>query len=540
MAPNRLLHHLLRDSARVYPEAIALKDFTGKSITYRELEHLSDRVARLLRGMGVQRGDRVGMCMAKSIDAIAVIFGILKAGGAYVPVDPSSPSARSAQIFIDCSVRVLVVENRFEASLRESFSALQSSTEGPGRMQDEACNGVMQQWVLPDVGGGESVRYALGEVEQASLDWSSGTMEGEPEDLAYILYTSGSTGRPKGVMLTHRNALSFVDWCTEAFSPEPSDCFSSHAPLHFDLSILDLYVAMKHAARLVLIDDTTGKSPGLLAELISQEKITVWYSTPSVLTLLLQYGKLEQFDLSALRMVLFAGEVFPVKHLRLLQEILPRPRYFNLYGPTETNVCTYFEIPSGIPPDREQAYPIGKVCGHLQGMVVGLDGRKVETGEAGELCIRGPSVTQGYWNLPEQSKRSYLSDDGFSDWYKTGDIVAPLATGDYQFLGRRDRMIKRRGHRVELGEIEAALLRHRSVREAGVVVRDADSAGGVLVAVLAWDDSTRPSVIAMKKYCVEHLPASMIPDQFEFCSSLPKTSTDKIDYQMLSHSRESS
>ncbi|PYS38253.1 MAG: D-alanine--poly(phosphoribitol) ligase, partial [Acidobacteria bacterium] len=177
-----------------------------------------------------------------------------------------------------------------------------------------------------------------------------------PDDLAYILYTSGSTGKPKGVMLSHRNGTSFVNWCIDTFQPRRSDRFSSHAPLHFDLSILDIYTAFASGGTLVLVSEETGKDPARLADLISKSRISVWYSAPSILTLLVQYGDLQKYDYSSLRMLLFAGEVFPVKHLRALKSLLPKPQYFNLYGPTETNVCTFYEIPSDIPAERTEPF----------------------------------------------------------------------------------------------------------------------------------------------------------------------------------------
>jgi amino acid adenylation domain-containing protein len=355
----------------------------------------------------------------------------------------------------------------------------------------------------------------------------------QPDDLAYILYTSGSTGRPKGVMLSHRNATSFVHWCSEVFSPSSQDRFSSHAPLHFDLSILDLYVNIKHAATLILIDETTAKSPGLLTELVARERITVWYSTPSVLTLWLSYGRIEQHDLRSLRLVLFAGEVFPVKHLRALKERLPCPVFFNLYGPTETNVCTFFKIPETIPVERTTAFPIGKACSHLLTRVLDETGSAVLVGTEGELCVYGPAVTAGYWNLPEQTASCFWIDSDHRSWYKTGDVVVELPDGNYQFQGRRDRMIKRRGHRVELGEIEACLVRHPAIQEVAAVVRNSLEGGGVVVAVLVTVNGQQLSQIQLKRFCSENLPASMIPDQFEFRQRLPKTSTDKIDYQEL-------
>jgi acyl-coenzyme A synthetase/AMP-(fatty) acid ligase len=249
--------------------------------------------------------------------------------------------------------------------------------------------------------------------------------------------------------------------------------------------------------------------------------------------LLAQYGNLERHDYSALRMVLFAGEVFPVKHLRTLCALLPRPKYFNLYGPTETNVCTFYEVPAPIPQERTVPYPIGKSCSHLRCKVVDEQGCETTTGEEGELCVSGRGVMQGYWALPEQTARGFLVDNAGIRWYRTGDIVVEAEDGNYTYRGRRDRMVKRRGYRVELGEIEVGLYRHPLVKEAAVVATPDEEAGVKITAFLSCRELKHPSLIELKRFCVEHLPQSMIPDRFSWHDALPKTSTDKIDYQRL-------
>jgi acyl-coenzyme A synthetase/AMP-(fatty) acid ligase len=283
-----------------------------------------------------------------------------------------------------------------------------------------------------------------------------------------------------------------------------------------------------------LIPEDVSKEPQGLANLITEHRISVWYSAPSILSLLAQFGKIADHDFSTLRMVLFAGEVFPVVHLRSFKQQVPGPRYFNLYGPTETNVCTWYEIPEVVPDDRVDPYPIGKTCSHLESIVVDADGKAVSPNVEGELCIAGPGVMQGYWGLPEQTVKAFLQDDGTEKrWYRTGDIVVEEPDGNYRYLGRRDRMVKRRGYRVELGEIEACLYRHPAIREAAAIALIDDVDGVKIKVHLNVRGEKRPSLIELKTFCSKHLPLYMVPDAFAFHDSLPKTSTDKIDYVSL-------
>lgn len=509
------LHRFLYDSARSHVDRIAVRDPRGREISYAALDRLSDALRDRLHQEGVRPGDRVGLYLPKSIDSVASIFGILKCGAAYVPVDSSAPASRNAFIFSDCAVKEAVVEQRYEQALRSELMAL----------------GANPRLLVVD-GRSGGLEATLDRLQQEAPCKPIDTVESAANALAYILYTSGSTGKPKGVMLTHENAVSFVDWCSDVFHPQSSDVFSSHAPFHFDLSILDIYVAIKHGSTLVLIPEEIGREPTGLARLMSEEKITIWYSAPSILSMMAQYGGMDRLDYSRVRLVLFAGEVFPIVHLRRLKELLPSPRYFNLYGPTETNVCTFYEVPPVIEPDRTEPYPIGKVCAHLRGVVVDDSGREVRRGAEGELCIAGPSVLQGYWNKPEWTEKAFLSWKG-ERWYRTGDLVAEEPDGNYRFLGRKDRMVKKRGYRIELGEIEACLYRHADIHEAAVVAIPDDESGLRIIAHLSTRGGKKLSGIAMKQFCSQHVPVYMVPDAFTFHPSLPKTSTDKIDYQSL-------
>jgi amino acid adenylation domain-containing protein len=509
------LASLLENSAARHPAGPAVSLAEQGGLTYAELDARANRVRDRLVHLGVKPGDRVGLRLHKSVDGVTLIFGILKAGAAYVPVDADSPAARGAYIHNDCAVRAVFTEQ----ALAEPFAA------------ELAKLGAKPHLFALQPGSG--LVGLLDELDAAGAAPTSATVAAKLDDVAYILYTSGSTGNPKGVVLTHGNALSFIDWCSDVFKPTASDRFSSHAPFHFDLSILDLYVSIKHGAALVLFGEALGKEPQRLAAAIASEKISMWYSTPSILSLLANFGKLERHDYSNLRVINFAGEVFPLPQYRAVKALLPHPTYFNLYGPTETNVCTWYEVPAD-PAAIEgmSTFPIGPVCPPNRAMVVAEDGQVVPRGSPGELLINGPNVMRGYWNLPENNARAFHIDASGAPWYRTGDIVTEHPEG-FRYVSRRDRMVKRRGYRVELGEIETVLSRHADIREAAVVAIPDPDSGVRVCAFVAPHDGKALTRITLKTIASKGLPPYMIPDQFFITDKLARTSTDKIDYQTL-------
>jgi acyl-CoA synthetase (AMP-forming)/AMP-acid ligase II len=217
-----------------------------------------------------------------------------------------------------------------------------------------------------------------------------------------------------------------------------------------------------------------------------------------------------------------------------LKSLLPTSDYYNLYGPTETNVCTFFRVPGLIPAERTEPFPIGRSCSHVRTKVVDEAGNEESVGREGELCVTGAGVMHGYWNRPSETDRAFFVQSDGERWYRTGDVVTCNADGDYVFVGRRDRMVKKRGYRVELGEIEACLYGHEEVREAAVIALPDPESGIRITAFLCCRSREFVSIIALKQFCAQHLPLYMVPDVFRFCDSLPKTSTDKIDYRELS------
>jgi amino acid adenylation domain-containing protein len=507
----------LEASARRFPDRVALVDPSGASLTYRELDDRADRLAGFLVQRGVRPGDRVGVIMPKGVTAVTALFGIMKARAAYVPADHTAPPARNAAILSDCDVKAAFLH----PSCSPIVEAWPSERPMPAALVFTDATPAAPRADVKVASFVEALACAPVRIADRNRD-----------DLAYILYTSGSTGVPKGVMLSHGNALSFVDWCSDVFTPSETDRFSSHAPFHFDLSVLDIYVAIKHGAALYIVSEQLGKSPKELAAFIATSRLTVWYSTPSILGLLAEFGDLETRDYSSLRLVLFAGEVFPVKHLRHVTRQWPHAAYFNLYGPTETNVCTFARIPLPVPDDRVTPYPIGWPCSHCDALTLDSAGNEVPLGEEGLLHIAGPSVFSGYWNRPELNG-SVFSERDSRRWYNTGDVVRLDARDGYLYIGRRDRMVKRRGYRIELGEIEKALYQHPSLEQVAVVALPDESGVRIAAYLISRSGGHRPSIVELKTFCARTLPAYMSPDVFLFVDSLPRTSTDKVDYQGL-------
>lgn len=525
MAPRYLLQQLLAETAQRSPDHPAVV-FDDQSLSYGELEAASNRLARALIELGVRRGDRVAIYLNKSIASAVSVHGILKSGAAYVPLDPHAPIERLSYIFGNCGIRHLVTSPT-KASALEPLLATGVALDAVVFADDGA----------PAPAPTETEPRVVPWSEVARLDASPPPVHAIGQDLAYVLYTSGSTGTPKGVMISHANALAFVNWTVHAFGVSGADRLSSHAPLHFDLSIFDFFAAMEAGATLALVPDGTSTFPIRLAEWIARQRISVWYSVPSILTLLLLRGGLERVDLSGLRLVLFAGEVFPTKYLRDLMAKLPRVSFCNLYGPTETNVITYHHVPA-LAAEQTAPIPIGRPCPYADLLVADEAGQLVHApGKPGELYARGPTVALGYWGDREKTERAFVAnpfEPAFRETvYRTGDLVQWDEDGSLVFLGRKDRQVKSRGYRIELDEIETVLYAHPSVKEVAIVAVPDELIGSRIRAFAVAADGRELSVAELREHCLAKLPRYMLPESFELLDQLPKTSTGKVDRTRL-------
>ncbi len=517
------LSQLLTETAARFPDKAAVV-FQDEAITYQQLDELSNQVAHTLKKNGVQQGDRVGIYINKSIPSVFSIFGILKADAVYVPLDPWAPVKRLGYIIKNCDIKCLLT-----GSDKMNFVVRMIDAESP-----------LEKVILTDDG-----QYSAEISTVETIEWTDVQAEatGTPArksietDLAYILYTSGSTGDPKGVMISHLNAFTFINWAYETVNIQPEDRVANHAPHHFDLSVFDIFVTVKAGGSLYPVPTHTAKFPVKLAEFISKNKISVWYSVPSAWVHMLTHGKMDEHDFSALRTVIFAGEVFPIKHLQRLVQQIPHADYYNWYGPTETNVITSYKV-ENLDPNSNTPVSIGKVCENMGIFILDETGKEVTTpGITGELYGRGSGVAQGYWNDPEKTARLFVQNPlqtHFSDRaYRTGDLVQIGDEGNLIYLGRRDHQVKVQGYRIELGEIENALLNHPQIKEAAVVALKNEEQTTYLKAFLTLNGGEPLSSLDIKRQCSRFVPRYMIPEVVEFCDHLPKTSTGKIDKKSL-------
>lgn len=492
---SRLLE-LIHSAFQKYASNLAFDHPDNGMISYAMMHQKSEHVADFLRSKGLKKGDRIAICAEKSMDFLSSIFASLLCDFPYIPIDSLAPAKRIKTILNDCQPKGFIVEESILGNL--TLAALKIS-------QVEA---------IPD----------------SSLLFVQLHFDGEeisvPEDLAYVLYTSGSTGTPKGVMISHENALSFIEWASVNFEFSENDVFSSVAPFHFDLSIFDVFVAMKHGATVVLLDEKTIRNPLMLAKLIQQKEITTWYSTPTVLMLMQKYGRLQRYNHQSLTKVFYAGEVFPKEQLSYLKKTWSQAAFYNLYGPTETNVCTWLTVPKELP-DNFDIANIGTSCSH----VCSILNEEGSPENKGELIVGGASVSLGYLNCLELTASSFFVDKAGARWYKTGDWVEKLDTGEFKFIGRIDRMVKRRGYRIELDEIERAISSCPEVLRVAVAAENLN--GGAFIKAFVQSHGGALDFSDLKSFMMESLPSYMLPDEWVLVTEMPLTSSQKINYQAL-------
>ena len=522
---NQLLQHWVTRQAESRPDATAVV-FGNETISYGQLDRLSNQLAHTLLDAGCKKGDRVCILMPKSPAAIVSMIGILKAGCLHVPIDTGSPAARIRQILDSCQNRWVLAAGPVAPLLNDLCS------------DDRVREAIAVGWLESSAPAMENVRPAFSRADLEVAPSSSLPQHSTSEDGSHILFTSGSTGVPKGVVITHSNVIAFVAWALKHFKIDHTDRFSGHTPFHFDLSTFDIFGTLTAGAQLHLVPPEIALLPPKLAEFIRKSELTQWFSVPSVLNYLAKFNALQHNDFPSLRRVLWCGEVLPTPALIYWMERLPNVRFTNLYGPTEATIASSYYDVTERPTDPKAAIPIGKACDGEELLVLHEELRPVPAREIGDLYIAGAGLSPGYWRDPDKTAGAFLRDsrngNSHGRLYRTGDLAWQDEQGLIYFVGRADTQIKVRGYRIELGEIETALNSFSRLQECAVVANQTESFGGWMICcayVARGGLDVSPN--DLREHLKKLVPNYMLPVRWMSYDVLPKNANGKIDRPCL-------
>lgn len=487
----------LRNTSESYGDRLALVD-DRMELTYEQYNRFSSLIAHDLIQKSINK-QPIAVLMKKSVKSIVTFMGIARSGNYYTVIDPKMPEARISKILETFSPKMIICDSEN----REKASALSDTIH------------VCCYDDLVSMSYSNLVEESVRESENRIID----------TDILYVLFTSGSTGVPKGVIITHRSVIDYIEWAAETFFFDENTIFGNQAPFYFDNSVLDIFSSLRCGGLLHIIPQVCFSFPIRLLEYVRDHRINTVFWVPTVLVRVADMGILDKCDINCLRNVLFAGEVMPSKQLNIWRKRLPGAVFANLYGPTEITVdCTYY-ICNRIIPDNEPV-PIGKPCRNSDIFVLNDKNELVKPGEKGELCVRGSSLSLGYYNNPTKTAEVFVQNPLNNLYeekiYRTGDIVHYNDRGEIIYDGRNDSQIKHSGHRIELGEIETAVSAVTGV-EMNACLHNAESDRLVLFYTGAIDEDT------LRKNLISALPDYMIPNDISKLKFMPFNANDKID-----------
>ncbi|MFE5871503.1 amino acid adenylation domain-containing protein [Streptomyces roseifaciens] len=513
------LDGLLASSARRHPSRPALTA-RGRTWTYAELDRAVDGLARQLRAAGLETGDRVGVLAPKGPEAVLGIYAALRAGAVVAPLDVADPPVRTAHMVRGAGISLLLAPDR--------------SLEGCRRAAAEAGAGPE-----PDEG---ALDHGLNLVRTLAAADKPAPLPAPAGSGGYVLFTSGSTGRPKGVLLSHANVAHFALWAAAELGLTETDRVGSQAALTFDLTTFDLFGTAAAGACAVLMPDVLRTFPRDVVGWLHEQRITAFYAVPSLYQGMLERGGIAEDFPPSLRVAAFAGEPFAPRPLERYLQLLGDVPLYNLYGPTETNVCTYSRVPAGWTADQEVT--IGRAVDGDVVDVLGKDG--LPTDGTGEIHVAGATVFQGYLQdgtLTDPTRTVRFRDGVARRAYATGDIGRITADGRVFLRGRGDTQVKRRGHRIDLLDVESAVLALPGVTAAAVVAKDGAHHGEIWAYVqsdgggrdAADAAETSPGEIAEEVLAGLRglLPLRMLPDRVVPAAALPVNARGKVDRRAL-------
>ncbi|NEO45068.1 MAG: amino acid adenylation domain-containing protein [Moorea sp. SIO4A3] len=516
---DQCIHQLFESQVEKTPDAVAVV-FEDQELTYSELNTKANQLAHYLQKLGIAPNVQVGICVKRSLEMVVGLLGILKAGGAYVPLDSSYPSERLAYMLSDAKVAVLLTQESLVTSLPE----------------------YQGQMVCLD-----SDWDAIAQFSKENL-----TKVVKPENLGYIIYTSGSTGKPKGVAMSQRALVNLIMWQQQEAIIGQGARTLQFSPISFDVSFQEIFSTWYSGGILVLISQQVRRDPLALMQFMAQNKIDKLF-LPFVALQQLAAVAPQCQTLPQLREIVTAGEQLQVTpDLIELMNRLPYCRLQNQYGPSESHVVSAYTL-QGAPTSWPALPPIGRPIANNQLYILNSELQPVPIGVAGELYIGGVGVANGYLNRPELTAEKFISDpfgeQGESRLYKTGDRARYLRDGNIEFLGRIDNQVKIRGFRIEIGEIEATLSQHATVKETVVVVREDNPGNKRLVAYIVPETETTSNselsdtqvnteiaqqiLPQLKQHLKQKLAEYMVPSAFVVLSKLPLTPNGKVNRRSL-------
>jgi len=516
---NQCVHGLFEAQTKRTPDAIAVV-FDGQQLTYRELNLRANQLAHHLKNLGVKPEIPVGIFVDRSLEMVVGLLGILKAGGAYVPLDPAHSNERLNFMLEDAGVEILIAQSHL----------------------------------------GEKIDRALHKIFLDS-DWQNIAPESEenpssdatPDNLAYVIYTSGSTGKPKGVQVNHRSVVHLFAATRPLFNFSDRDVWTVFHSYAFDFSVWEIWGALLHGCKLIVVPLEVTQSPAAFYELLCKERVTILNQTPSAIRQLIDAKKAAtNFQQSSLRLIVCGGEAFPTElAAQLLEWNIP---LWNFYGPTEATVWTAIHPIKLIESERPYI-PIGRPLPNTQLYILDANLQPVPVGVLGELYIGGAGLSRGYLKRPELNAEKFIPNPfaenktAFSliqnsssfilseHIYKSGDLARYLPDGNIECMGRTDHQVKIRGFRIELGEIEAAIGQHPALRETVVLVREDNPGDKRLVAYIVSNSALKTQdselINDLRCYLKQKLPQYMMPSAFVLLESLPLTTNGKIDQRSL-------
>ncbi|HEY9284926.1 MAG TPA: amino acid adenylation domain-containing protein, partial [Pyrinomonadaceae bacterium] len=580
------VHELFERQAALTPDAVAVSSDGGGQLSYAELNRRSDQLAERLRALGVGPEQLVGVLLERSANLVVALLGVLKAGGAYLPLDAEYPRERLAFMLEDSGASVLLTERSLAGlaagcAARILYLDAESQSEGSeGPQGSGGPQGSAEPHESAESGSGS--RRSRASLRAGAL----------PDAPAYVIYTSGSTGRPKGVVVTHRALTNHMLWMASAFALGPGDCVLQKTPAGFDASVWEFYAPLLCGGRLALARPGGQRDVWYLGEALRRERVSVLQVVPALLRALLEAGALT--GQAGLRRVFCGGEALGSREALEFGRQSPQASLHNLYGPTECCIdATSWECVVGAQVEEAWASgaqaqntaavaheagggtaasvgawePIGRPIANLRAYVADAWGQVAPVGVAGELLLGGAGLARGYLGRPGLTAERFVPDPFSAEpgarLYRTGDVARRLEGGELEYVGRVDTQVKLRGHRIEPGEVEAALREHGQVSECAVVAREDERGDKRLVAYVVAEgmaaegagrssddgrqshgggavsgeagrgggeaDGSSGLRERLRHHLRARLPEYMVPAAFVVMESLPLTPSGKLD-----------